>query len=141
MDYQTPIIVSYFFQIPLAVIALFVMPGRGTLSTPMENLRRNSAIIGLLPCAIFAPIFQAIALAIYYARIKALQRKSGNAWERIGGATSAPVGGANPFGGGTGGGQVGPPASGGNPFLSGQADPGSAGQPEGDAGPRTNPFL
>ncbi|MFR9805632.1 hypothetical protein ACL02T_25600 [Pseudonocardia sp. RS010] len=134
MDYKDILVLCYCIQIPLAVVALFFMPGRGTQPTIWENLRRNTAILGLLPFAFFSVLMQVLALSIYYLRIRSIRNKEQTAWQKIGGAAT-PASGANPFGGAAGG-AVAPPAAG-NPFDS----PAGGNGPAGGSAPRANPFL
>ena len=99
MSTTTLIIICYFVQIPLAIFGLFFMPRRGTLATPLENGRRNSALLGLLPCALASILIQVIFLGIYYGRVKAIERKENaiaRGFSNSGG--SAVTGDGNPLG-------------------------------------------
>ena len=155
MSTTTLIIICYFVQIPLAIFGLFFMPRRGTLATPLENGRRNSALLGLLPCALASILIQVIFLGIYYGRVKAIERKENaiaRGFSNSGG--SAVTGDGNPFGAGMPAGQ-GPSLPTHNPFSTGGGLPGGGGSgmhqqanPFGDrtdgpppASPRGNPFA
>jgi len=121
VDTQTGIILCYLVQIPLSIYALAFMPRRGTLAQPLENARRNSALIGFLPCALGSIMIQVICLGIYYARVKALDAKEARIvgkWSQ----TSVPdAANGNPFGASSGASSAPQPLVPGNPFASGAA--------------------
>lgn len=149
--YTTMFVVQYVITIPLAIYALFFMPGRGTRSPYMENIRRNSALFGLLPCGPLAIVIALVGEGIYYITGKSSRDAGTNLaakWKESGGASSDnPFGegstgsassssGSNPFAGGSNSSSVQqPPSSGGNPFAEG-GNEGSSGESG-----RPNPFA
>ena len=169
MDFGQQIMVSYFLSIPLSVFALFFMPRRGTLNPYMENLRRNGAIFGLLPCAWFSVLMLAISTGIYYFRVQSIITKergalaewntgstsdSGNPFSSRDQQSTLPAVSGNPFGDvGTNSAPTMPHQGDGNPFAPNDrsASPGapapgsnpfSTGSSEnGNDSPRANPFA
>ncbi len=101
MDYGTILVIQYIIVIPTAIFALFFMPRRGTLATPLENLRRNSAIFSLLPCGPISIGLVLLGAGIYYAVVRSQMAKEQateiKLKERVA-STQLTGGGANPIG-------------------------------------------
>lgn len=66
MDYGQILLIQYLIVIPTVIYSFFFMPKRGELSVYLENLRRNSAIIGLLPCGVLSIGIALLGAGIYY---------------------------------------------------------------------------
>lgn len=97
MDYGQILIIQYIIVIPTAIYSLFFMPRRGTLAVPLENLRRNSAILGLLPCGPLSIILILLGAGIYYLVVQSMISKERRLEERMA-PTKTIDAGANPFG-------------------------------------------
>lgn len=131
-NYGTWLVIQYIITIPLAVYAFFFMPRRGTLSPYMENLRRNSAIFGLLPCGPFSLLLALLGEGVYFARIRSIQTKETALSARW---SSPATSQGNPFGSSPSEPTPGRPS--GNPF----ANPGDDENGSNASGGRANPFA
>lgn len=145
--YGTMLVIQYIITIPLAIYALFFIPERGTRSPYMENLRRNSALFGLLPCGPVAIIMALVGVGIYYLRGKSSRDAGSSIAKKWSEGTSSS--GVNPFGSSSPSQRTG--TSSGNPFAgggSGDQTPKSNQNPFDDGGQgssgesgRPNPFA
>lgn len=97
MDYGTILVIQYIIVIPTAIFSLFFMPRRGTLAVPLENLRRNSAIISLLPCGPLSIVLVLLGAGIYYLVVQSQIAKERSLEARMA-PTKVTDGGTNPFG-------------------------------------------
>lgn len=96
-NYGTILVIQYIITIPAAIFSLFFMPRRGTLAVPLENLRRNTAIFGLLPCGPLSIVLVLLGAGIYYVVVQSMIAKERSLEERMTPTKIADAG-ANPFG-------------------------------------------
>ena len=101
METSTVFIVSYFIQIPLAIYAAFFIPMRGELSEYMENSRKSTILFGILPCAFFSVLMQAIFIGMYMFAVKRVEASGRKAQAKLQGGGAYPATGSNPFGEGS----------------------------------------
>jgi hypothetical protein len=97
LDYGQILILQYIIVIPTAIFSLFFMPRRGRLAVPLENLRRNSALVSLLPCGPISIVLVLLGAGIYYLVVQSQISKEESLQKRIA-PTKTTGAGANPFG-------------------------------------------
>jgi hypothetical protein len=125
-------LISYLFQIPLALYAAFKLPRPAGLGEKTQRLRTLAITFGVLPCGPLSVILQVAYILMYHAAVKvkvAQGARHERAFRAAAGGTPTPSG-TNPFGGSS---TPKPAASERNPF--------GAGPPPAGHSSAANPFA